>query len=288
MAIQSKDSFYADAHLVALESETDGDLYKEIDTFRQHLQRQHLYEGGKGGSSHFAFSTTNSNSSNLTLRGQSLSKPPKPCLCGEQHWIADCYYLVPEKRHTGWTPNSTKQKKVDEAMKIDRTKTWVETCLQRRKAAENKSSGGDTTQTSKATATTPSSQTQPPTQRVQGGASFAVQATDMTYPLESSWISDNGLDTHVCNSTMLSRFTQTRSAHPKDQFTAGTQTLPIECFGTIDMTIQTPTGFQLLTLGEVAYVSQFLTNIVCEERLHIKDVFFSSQKMHLHRDSVMG
>ena len=101
MAIQSKDSSYADAHLVALESQTESDLYEEIDTFRQHLQRQHLYESGKGEFFHSAFSTTNSNSSNPSLKGQSLSKPPKPCLCGKQHWIANCYYLVPEKCHTG-------------------------------------------------------------------------------------------------------------------------------------------------------------------------------------------
>ena len=36
---------------------------------------------------------------------------------------------------------------------------------------------------------------------------------------------------------MLSRFTQTQAAYPKDQLTASTQTLPIECFGIIDITI---------------------------------------------------
>ena len=41
-----------------------------------------------------------------------------------------------------------------------------------------------------------------------------------------------------------------------------------------------------MTFGEVAYVSQFLTNVVCEERLRIKDIFFDSQKMRLYCDGI--
>ncbi|MCJ1262303.1 hypothetical protein MMC22_002173 [Lobaria immixta] len=43
---------------------------------------------------------------------------------------------------------------------------------------------------------------------------------------------------------------------------AGTQALPIECYGTIQVTVQTPTGFQQLFLANVAYVSNFMTNLV--------------------------
>ncbi|MCJ1465955.1 hypothetical protein MMC07_004574 [Pseudocyphellaria aurata] len=134
MAIWSKDTLYADARLVAIESQTTGDLYKQIDSFRQHLQRQQLYEVS-GKAEHSAF--------NATFRGQAC-RPPKPCLYGDRHWIADCYYLVPDRRPTGWTPNPTKQKKVDDAMNSDRKRTWVETCLQRRKVVDNRSSTNNT------------------------------------------------------------------------------------------------------------------------------------------------
>lgn len=42
MAIRFKDASYGDASLVAIESQTPGDLYNLVDNFRQHLQRDEV------------------------------------------------------------------------------------------------------------------------------------------------------------------------------------------------------------------------------------------------------
>lgn len=240
IAIRSKESSFADAHLVTIESKTDpNELYKLIESFRQHIRLYQFFSPNKGsGESHSAFSTNTSSSSNATFRGQtahSLSKPQKPCICGDTHWYSDCFYLLPEKRPAGWTSKATKQKKVDDAMKNDQIRAKIEKALQRHKDWANRSSGGASAEPNIASRETAAPR-EP--QHVQGA--FATQgsfATGPSYHLQGSWILDNGSDTHVCNSTMLSRFTKTHSSHPDDHLTAGTQSLHIECFGTIDITI---------------------------------------------------
>lgn len=91
-------------------------------------------------------------------------------------------------------------------------------------------------------------------------------------------------DNHVCNSIMLSRFTRTHPAGPRDTLTAGTQSLPIECFGTIQITICTFSGPQTMTLLNVAYVSNFMINIVFQDLLYDKGLYFESCHMRLHRE----
>lgn len=83
---------------------------------------------------------------------------------------------------------------------------------------------------------------------------------------------------------MLSRFTRTHPAGPRDILTAGTQSLPIECFGTIQITIYTLSGPQTMTLLNVAYVSNFMTNIVFQDILYDNGLYFESWKMHLHQE----
>lgn len=39
-----------------------------------------------------------------------------------------------------------------------------------------------------------------------------------------------------------------------------------------------------LTLLNVTYVSNFMTNVVSQAKLHAKGVYFDSWKMHLHRE----
>ena len=85
---------------------------------------------------------------------------------------------------------------------------------------------------------------------------------------------------------MLPRFTKTRDRHPDDRLTADTQTIPIEYWGTIEITIQTPTGPQPMILLNVAYVPKFMTNIVSQDILYTKGLYFDNWKMHLHREEI--
>ena len=61
------------------------------------------------------------------------------------------------------------------------------------------------------------------------------------YPLHSSWILDNGADTHVCNRTMVHRFRKTRDA-PAGGVLAGDARLKIETFDEVDIEIPAPHG----------------------------------------------
>lgn len=133
MAIREKEPTFADAHLISLKNKKSEDLFELIEDFRQHLHLQQLHQSSKG-DTHSAFATK----SGTSFRGQQLLTPPKPCLCGETHWLADCYYLVPENRPQGWRPNVAKQKKVDEALQDGRTKAWVERTLKKRKDKDKK------------------------------------------------------------------------------------------------------------------------------------------------------
>ena len=191
---------------------------------------------------------------------------------------------MPEKRLQRWKADSEKQKKVTEALKNTKIKAAVDKSLQKYK---NINSPPD--DNSKPSSPAPNSSNTPESsaQTLTGGvAAFTCVKTacsTMNYSIQGSWILENGSNSHVCNSIMLSRFTETHASDPKDRLIAGTQTLLIECYGTIQVTVQTPTGPQQLPLANVAYVSNFMTNLVSQDIFYTKGHFFDNWKMHLHR-----
>lgn len=82
---------------------------------------------------------------------------------------------------------------------------------------------------------------------------------------------------------MLSRFTKTRFPGPDNNLTPVTQSIPIECFGTVETTLPTLTGRQKMTLLNVAYILDFMINLVSEDILYTKRVYFDNHNMHPHR-----
>ena len=109
------------------------DLYEVIEDFRQHI-RLHQFDH-PGRDSHSAFAT--GGSSSPTFRGQpppgSTSKTPKPCICGDTHWLSECHYLVPDRRPKRWNANSDQQKKVNDQLLNPQTKAWVDRTLQKQR-----------------------------------------------------------------------------------------------------------------------------------------------------------
>lgn len=61
---------------------------------------------------------------------------PKPCSCGDTHWIPDCAYSVTEKRSKEWKADSAKQNKLNDALQNGRRKAWVDKTLQQSKDRE--------------------------------------------------------------------------------------------------------------------------------------------------------
>ena len=276
MAIRSKEPTFADTQLIMMKHKTTGiDFYEIVEEFRQYIRLQSLHQSSKDTHSAFA---TKSDPSGASFRGQKL--PSKPCVCGDAHWLSDCPYLVPEKRTKGWK-DAEKQKKVDEALKDNRTKAWVDKVLKKQKEKDGKSKSTPTS--------TPEPQPSPAeleeTSRVKMGAFTSVRTAFLadTFDLHNSWILDNGSNSHVCNSTMQARFSKTHSAGPNDKLIAGAQILLIECFGSIDITVPTPSGPGIMTLLNVAYVPNFMTNLVSQQILCSKGLYFDDWKMHLHK-----
>ena len=73
------------------------------------------------------------------------------------------------------------------------------------------------------------------------------------YPLQSSWILDNGSDTHICNKSMLHRFRKTRDA--SGGILAGEGKSNVETFGEVDIIIFGPGGNPWkITLRDVCYI----------------------------------
>lgn len=64
---------------------------------------------------------------------------------------------------------------------------------------------------------------------------------------------------------MLSWFTNSRLPGPDDNLTADTQSIPIEYFGTVEISIRTLTGSKKTILLNVAYISILMTNLASED-----------------------
>lgn len=96
MAAGSKEPTFADAHPLRIRMhKTTYDFYSLIKDFRLHIRLPKINQPSES-NTHSAFAANSTKlSNNASFRGQPLSGPPKPCVCGDTHWFSDCYYLVP-------------------------------------------------------------------------------------------------------------------------------------------------------------------------------------------------
>jgi hypothetical protein len=62
------------------------------------------------------------------------------------------------------------------------------------------------------------------------------------------------------------------------------QRLSIKCFESIKIIVATLTDLKEITLLNVAYIANFITNLVSQNRLYVKNLYFDNWKLHLHRD----
>jgi hypothetical protein len=100
--------------------------------------------------------------------------------------------------------------------------------------------------------------------------------------IKESWILDDEVNSHICNSIMHSRFMKKRDVFSDEWLAFENRSLKIETYDTIDIILQISTDLKLMTLLNVAYVSNFMTNAVSQNLLYVKDVYFDNNKLHLH------
>ena len=81
---------------------------------------------------------------------------------------------------------------------------------------------------------------------------------------------------------MLHRFRKTRDAPPSD-ILAGETRSNVEAFGEVDITVDEPNDRPWkITLRDVYYIPNFMTNIVAQRKFRAKGVYFDDQHMKLH------
>jgi hypothetical protein len=82
---------------------------------------------------------------------------------------------------------------------------------------------------------------------------------------------------------MISRYTKTRAASSDDHLKTGTQELQVESYGTLDINVRGPDGkTEAIALTNVAYVSDFQTNLVSLDKVIDKGAHLDSYNMRLH------
>jgi hypothetical protein len=241
VSLADRESQYSNAQLMILKNSND-DLLETIASFRQFIRMRETenhklvvqrYDERKLS----AFSVDQKSTFNEQFSqsaGQSArsneNKKKKSCLCKSMHRWSDCYYMILEKRLNDWTSNHTTMSKMNEALKDQRLKSTVEKSIKNNRKRKNKENKGKKAIINDNEAS-------------QKDASFnqlikyqntdvftfsivpnieafttsitprtALSTVNVEYSLKESWILDESANHHVCNNTMLSRFTKTRNA----------------------------------------------------------------------------
>lgn len=115
----------------------------------------------------------------------------------------------------------------------------------------------------------------------QAESSTSLKAqTTMSLSIHNVLILDSAADIHVCNSSMAHLYTRQRIAHPDNRVESGAVKLPVESYGCLQVSLDTPIGPGLITLSNVAYVPTVHTNVVALDLFTAKEVYFDSSVPH--------
>ena len=194
--------------------------------------------------------------SSSILDKKSKDLPPKNCVCGKPHWYTNCFYLIESIRPKGWHSNPKIAKKIDEALKDPKIKANID------KARRKKDPRGQ------ALTLTTELPTEP-----------QIKAND--YDIADCWILASASKIHVCNDP--SRFNTTHSTTSDDYLISGSTTYPIQAYGTVDITLTSPTGkLQSITLKQVALIPGFFTNLVSFNRARAANIHWDTVKDTLY------
>ena len=95
---------------------------------------------------------------------------------------------------------------------------------------------------------------------------------------------DHGFGIHVANNIMKQRFEKKQDCIDGSTVMSGNGPLPIKAYGTMTIKVDTPTGKGTMILLSVAYIPDFMVNVVAESILADKGLHFDTQHRHLHRN----
>ena len=102
------------------------------------------------------------------------------------------------------------------------------------------------------------------------------------YFLQSSWILDNGSNTHICNKSMLHRFRKTKDVLTEN-ILIGERKSNVKAFDEIDIIIFEFEGNPWkIIFRDVCYIFNFMINIAATGKFRVKKMYFDDQRMRLH------
>jgi hypothetical protein len=206
---------------------------------------------------------------------QGKRTPAEPCLCGQNHYWSDCFYLNNQKTPPQWfTRRQHIQDRIDKRFTNEqglreRVDAHIESQNQRRKASFIKEVKA-------------SQEVIDDDEDTLGAYTTAVYSASRKYKLRKHWILDSGSDIHVTNN--LDGYQETSTASIDDRLIAGATTYQIKSFGTIKVPVQTPTGQKSITLLHVAYIPTFMTNLVSLSKLVDKGLHWDTERGTLRKE----
>lgn len=294
-AIEKIAPTFAEMHEIVMDSTIvnfDTQLLTTIEKFRHHTRLREA-RNTKASTSNSAFAAAassdegnkenNNNNRPTSSRASSFrggNQHAPPCICGSKHWFSECNYLNEERRPANWKPNEDIQKKVNDAMKDDNKRKQVERNIAKTKELKEKKAAEKVKTSTSASASTDDDT------GVFTSYEGAFASQSSSYILQSSWILDHGAGTHVANDTMKHRFIKEKDCTNGATIMSGHGPLPIAAYGRIVIDVQKPSGKGTMTLINVAYVPNFMVNIVSGIILADKGLHFDTQHRHLYRNAV--
>ena len=257
------------------ENKTLPDLYRMISLFRDHQRLANARKGKAASAFPAALKDQVLESSSGDTKESKTDSKKWPCICGLEHKLSECLYLIESKRPQGWTADPEVQKKVDEKLKQPGVKKAVDNV--RQYIAKGKEKERETKEHS----TTSASSEGTAKAGVFMAASYSA-SNSSDYSLQESFILDSGATVHVCN--LRNRFISFTPASEDDVLYAGNMVIPIEGFGSVDVTVQTPAGPRLIELQQTALIPSFHTSVVSLKRLVAKGVYWDMKNGQLTQD----
>ena len=299
VAIAKYEPAFSDNYLLRISDEGESfEMQRIIEKFR-HLARlkqmAHVHQTDSHAAAFAANSTSNISTNseidtpkptfnNRNLSGMRLpATPDYACVCGCFHFYRACCYLRPEIRPPGWKPIPKEQALVNEAWKNPDKRKYLQEKVQKAREIDAMKKTPNPFRSTTTTVTTAAAAASTITPESTNASEFPDTATFAacsffstdSFSLRTSWILDGGSNAHICNKTMLHRFSKTRDGEG-ERMAAGREIFPIQCYGTVQITVASPTGPKTVTLTNVYYVPEFMTNVVAGHRLEEKGVHFDS------------
>lgn len=282
-AVRKTHPVYADFQLIMTASSSNVmDVFDIIENFRQLIRLEQAIERRSSHSPFRAEEASKEENKKASFRGKAIE--PSECICGKKHWYSNCFYLNLRKRPSGWKADSQIQKKVESAMKNSNLKAKVERALKKNSDIENKKKKPEEKKSEGGRGNNSSIRTTAKSPKLDSVLSVIDESnySSSRHSLRSSWILSYASTIHVCNDTMKHRFVKEKDGGGQC-IIAGTQKVPVVAYGHIRIEHEGEHGMKEMTLTNVAYIPDFMTNYVSGHILCMKGVHLNTESGRLHR-----